>query len=75
MRTSKETRPSISSDKVLHLSCPTKWSELSQEQLRYCLTLIGSGLYNEVEIRTLLLIRLCGITVIKKHPEGSGAAR
>lgn len=70
MRTSKETRPSISSDKVLHLTCPTKWSELSQEQLRYCLTLIGSGLYNEVEIRTLLLIRLCGITVIKKHPEG-----
>lgn len=52
------------------LHCPVKWSELSEEQLRYTLMLIGSGLYSEVEVRTMMLIRLCGITVIKKHAGG-----
>jgi len=70
MKTDKKTAPSISSDNVLHLHCPDAWNKMSQEQLRYVLLLIGSNLYNEVEIRTLLLIRLCGITVLKKHPEG-----
>ncbi len=58
-----------SSGKVLRLECPTKWSQLSEEQLRYALTLIGSDLYSDVEIRTLMLIRFCGIHVVKKHTE------
>lgn len=70
MRTDKMKAPSISSDKVLHLHCPISWGELSEEQLRYVLALIGSNLYNEVEIRTLMLIRLTGITVLKKHAGG-----
>lgn len=70
MRTNRSQAPSISSDKVLHLHCPASWGELSQEQLRYVLTLIGSNMYSEVEVRTMMLIRFCGITVIRKHTEG-----
>lgn len=71
MKTKKSLAPSISSDSgVLQLHCPISWSELTQEQLRYVLTLIGSNLYNEVEIRTLMFIRFCGISVLKKHTEG-----
>ena len=71
MRTRKTAAPSTSSDSVLRLHCPKAWGELSQEQLRYVLSLIGSNLYNEVEIRTMMLIRFCGITVIKRHTGGS----
>ena len=70
MRTQKTLAPSISSGRVLHLHCPASWGELSGRQLRYVLTLIGSNMYNDVEIRTLMLIRFCEINVIKKHTEG-----
>lgn len=62
------TAPSISSDKVLHLHCPSRWGELSQEQLRYTLEMIGCGLYSDVEVRTYMLFRFCGIEVLKKRP-------
>lgn len=61
--------PSISSGK-LQLHCPKSWGELSQEQLRYVLELIGSGRYQSIEIRTFMLMRFCGITILKKHTEG-----
>lgn len=66
----KRTAPSISSDKdkVLHLHCPSSWGELSQEQLRYTLDLIGCNLYTDVEIRTYMLFRFCEIKVLKKRP-------
>lgn len=67
MRTEKRTGPSISSDKVLRLECPTSWGELSQQQLHYVLDLIGSNLYSDVEIRTYMLFRFCGIEVLKKR--------
>ena len=67
MRTNKTTAPSISSDNVLHLHCPDAWGKLSQDQLRYVLTLIGSNMYNEVEIRTYMLFRFCGIEVLRKR--------
>ncbi|MBR2290786.1 MAG: hypothetical protein IJ868_00530 [Prevotella sp.] len=70
MRTDGTKAPSISSDNVLRLHCPASWGELSQEQLRYVLSLIGSNLYSDVEIRTMALIRFCGITVIKRHSGG-----
>lgn len=69
MRIRKSHRPSTSSDK-LELSCPSKWCELSQDQLRYVLHLIGSGYYQSAEIRTLMLIRFCNIEVLRKHTEG-----
>jgi hypothetical protein len=67
MKTGKKTGPSISSDNVLRLECPTSWGELSQEQLHYVLDLIGSNLYSDVEIRTYMLFRFCGIEVLKKR--------
>jgi hypothetical protein len=67
MRTGKRTGPSISSDNVLRLECPTSWDGLSQEQLHYVLDLIGSNLYSDVEIRTYMLFRFCGIEVLKKR--------
>ena len=59
MRTDRKIARFTSSDKVLHLECPTSWGQLSKEQLHYTLDLIGSNLYNEVEIRTYLLFRVC----------------
>lgn len=71
MRTRKTAAPSTSSDDVLQLHCPNAWGELSQEQLRYALGLIGSDLYGEVEIRTMMLIRYCGIDVLKRQKGGA----
>lgn len=65
MRTGKKTARFTSSDKTLHLSCPTSWAELSTEQLRYTLELIGCGLFSDTEIRTYLLFRFCDIEVLK----------
>ena len=67
MKTERKTARFTSSDKVLHLECPKSWAEMSQEQLQYTLDLIGSGLYNDVEIRTYMLFRFCGIEVLKKR--------
>ena len=67
MRTDRKIARFTSSDKVLHLECPTSWGQLSKEQLHYTLDLIGSNLYNEVEIRTYLLFRFCDIEVLKKR--------
>lgn len=58
-------RPSISSDNHLRLSCPKSWAGMSQEQLRHTFDLIASGYYNSVELRTILLLRFNGITVLK----------
>lgn len=65
------TQPStLSADGVLHLTCPRSWKEMTQEQLRYALHVIGSGLYSSVEGRTLMLLRFCGIEVTRKTPYG-----
>ncbi len=69
MRTSRRAARSTSSDKV-SLTCPVRWDQLSQEQLRYVLQLIGSGLYSDVEVRTYMLFRFCGIGVIGRSPQG-----
>ena len=66
-----KTRPStLSADRVLRLTCPRSWSEMTQEQLRYALHVIGCGLYSSVEGRTLMLLRFCDLQVTKKTPYG-----
>lgn len=63
----QKTRPStLSVDGVIHLTCPRSWAEMTQEELRYALHVIGCGLYSPVEARTLLLIRFTGIEVLNK---------
>lgn len=65
------TQPStLSADGVLHLTCPRSWKEMTQEQLRYALHVIGCGLYSSVEGRTLMLLRFTGIEVKEKTPYG-----
>lgn len=67
----QKTVPStLSADGVLHLTCPRSWKEMTQEQLRYALHVIGSGLYSSVEGRTLMLLRFTGIEVKEKTPYG-----
>lgn len=69
-----KTQPSTLSDSpgrltpegVLQLSCPRSWSEMTQEQLRYALHVIGCGMYSSVEGRTLMLLRFTGIKVLRK---------
>ena len=66
-----KTQPStLSADGVLHLSCPRSWKEMTQEQLRYALHVIGCGMYSSVEGRTLMLLRFTGIEVKKNTPYG-----
>lgn len=67
----QKTQPStLSADGVLHLTCPRSWKEMTEEQLRYALHVIGCGLYSSVEGRTLMLLRFCGIEVTRKTPYG-----
>lgn len=67
----QKTAPStLSADGVLHLTCPRSWREMTQEQLRYALHVIGCGLYSSVEGRTLMLLRFCGLEVNKKTLAG-----
>ena len=67
----QKTVPStLSADGVLHLTCPRSWKEMTEEQLRYALHVIGSGLYTSVEGRTLMLLRFTGIEVTRKTPYG-----
>ena len=67
MRTSRRTARFTSSDSVLHLECPVSWDQLSGEQLRYVLDLLGSGLYSDAEVRTYMLFRFCGIEALRKR--------
>lgn len=60
----------LTKDGVLQLSCPRSWAEMTQEQLRYALHVIGSGMYSSVEGRTLMLLRFTGIEVLGKTPGG-----
>ena len=60
----------LTPDGVLQLSCPRSWSEMNQEQLRYALHIIGSGMYSSVEGRTLMLLRFTGIEVHNKNVGG-----
>ncbi len=67
----QKTAPStLSADGVLHLTCPRSWKEMTEEQLRYALHVIGCGLYSSVEGRTLMLLRFTGIEVKEKTPYG-----
>lgn len=71
MRTMQMTALStLSADGTLHLRCPRSWAEMTQQQLRYALHVIGCGMYAPVEARTLMLLRFTGIEVIRKGIEG-----
>ena len=71
MRTMQRTAHStLSADGRLKLTCPLSWKEMSQEQLRVALHIMGGGLYSSVEARTLMLLRFTGIKVMGATPYG-----
>ena len=74
MRTLLTKAPSISSDNVLKLSCPTRWGEMTQDQLRFTLGLIGSNLHDSVSLRTVMLLEFNGIKVLKRGRKGAHAS-
>lgn len=70
LRTRKTIQPSSSSaERSVHLTVPAAWSEMSQRQLRYTLTLMAQGLEG-AELRTYLFIRFAGITVHRRDSGG-----
>lgn len=73
MRTLRTKAPSISSDNVLQLHCPKAWNELTQDQLRYALSMIGSDLYDSASLRTYLLLQFTGITIHRRLRGGTYA--
>jgi len=67
----QKTAPStLSADGVLHITCPRSWKEMTQEQLRYALHVIGCGFYSSEACRTMMLLHYTGIKVIKNTKAG-----
>lgn len=70
MKTRLMTRPSsLLADGSLQLHAPHSWNELTQEQLRYVLTLLTQG-WTEYQMRTYLFARFCGIKVLNEKKDG-----
>lgn len=60
----------LSADGVLHLTCPRSWKEMSEEQLRYALHIIGCGQYSHEEGRTRMLLHFTGIRIERNTMRG-----
>lgn len=70
MKTKLTTQPSsLLEDGTLNLHVPHSWAELTQEQLRYVLTLLTQG-WSEWQMRTYLFARFAGIKVLKEKKDG-----
>ena len=67
----QKTVPStLSADGVLHLTCPRSWKEMTGEQLRYALHIIGCGRYSHEEGRTRMLLHFTGIRIERNTMRG-----
>lgn len=60
---------SLQADGSLNLHVPHSWSELTQDQLRYVLTLLTQG-WSEWQMRTYLFARFAGIKVLNEKKDG-----
>ncbi len=69
MKTSLATQPSSLVNGTLLLHAPHSWGELTQDQLRYVLTLLTQG-WQEWQIRTYLFARFTGIKVLNEKKDG-----
>ena len=70
MKTKLTTQPSsLLADGSLQLHAPHSWAELSQDQLRYVLTLLTQG-WQEWQVRTYLFARLTGVQVLNYKKDG-----
>ncbi len=62
LRTLRTHRPTFLADGSIDLYAPTSWAKMTQQQLRYVLTLL-SFLEDLTTIKTYMLIRLSGIHI------------
>ena len=70
MKTKLTTQPSsLLDDGSLQLHAPHSWSELTQAQLRYVLTLLTQN-WSEWQGRTYLFSRFCGVKILNEKKEG-----
>ena len=69
LKTIKLVRPTFSTDSALHLSAPRSWAELTQDQLRYVLTLLNT-FGSSVDTKVYLLCRFNGIRVHRRDKYG-----
>ena len=65
IKTKKTARPS-SSQVEIKLHTPKAWHELTQEQLRYVLTLMSEGIEGDT-LKAMMLIRFNHINVVMKE--------
>lgn len=68
MRTLLTPQPTSSKQGVLRLSAPDSWSKMTDEQVKYVLTMMTQR--SNLEVKILMLLRFCGIGVICKESEG-----
>lgn len=67
-RTLKTPQPISGDDGVLRLSAPTKWSELTDVQLRFTLRMLTER--SSLEAKIAMLLRFCDISIKEKTVEG-----
>ena len=59
-RTLRTHRPTFLADGSIDLYAPVEWRKMTQEQLRYVLTLLS--LFDDpTVVKTYMLVRLCGM--------------
>lgn len=69
-KTLKTRRPSFSeADGSISLAAPKSWTDLSQEQLHYVLTLLAT-FSDATVVKTYMLVRFSGIHVLRKDRYG-----
>lgn len=71
MKTPKTNPPSSSSGKgkTLRLTLPSRWSEVTQQQLRYILTKLSQG-YEGAVLKALMFLRFAHIKVLRRDKYG-----
>lgn len=68
-RTLLTRQPSYSTDRGLQLYGPTRWSDLTQEQLRWLLGVM-CRCYDRSAVKTYMFCTLCGVDVKKRTAKG-----
>lgn len=68
MKTLRTHQPTSSDNATLHLTAPRSWAELTPTQWRYTLTMMCYRM--PLEVKVLMLLRFCGIEVVRQERTG-----
>lgn len=64
----KKTLATFSDNGILNFNLPSKWEDLTQEQLRY--VYYAMDIFGETEAKAFIFVRLTGINVVRKKDNG-----